>query len=225
MKCIKDFEHLYSITDCGKVYSHITNKFLKPHLNVGTGYFKVNLYKVGKQYTYPIHRLVALAYISPEQGKTWVNHKDGDKVNNSKENLEWCTAKENSTHAEQLGLVSYKTNSYSFSLATKVLQYLVDGWRRCDVAEALGLDRCAVNTIADAPSYYLEREHTGFDGTTKVGSKGISTFKVLEVCELLKANPTMANKKISDIVGCSSQTVWRIRNKKSYTTLTKNYTF
>lgn len=53
-----------------------------------------------------IHRLIALAYHYP--GPQWidldVNHKDGDKTNNHKDNLEWCTKGRNLKHAYETGL-------------------------------------------------------------------------------------------------------------------------
>ena len=53
-----------------------------------------------------VHRLVLLAFIGEHpEGKNIVNHKDGDKTNNSLENLEWVTSQENTQHAVDTGLL------------------------------------------------------------------------------------------------------------------------
>ena len=51
-----------------------------------------------------IHRAVALTFIPQIEGKPFINHKDGNKLNNNVSNLEWCTAKENVAHAIATGL-------------------------------------------------------------------------------------------------------------------------
>lgn len=57
---------------------------------------------------YPVHRLVALAFVPVVEGKKLVNHIDGDKHNNASTNLEWVTHAENMAHAIAHGLI--KTN-------------------------------------------------------------------------------------------------------------------
>ena len=49
-----------------------------------------------------VHRLVAQAFIPNLEGKPQVNHKDGNKQNNSITNLEWVTNEENCEHARRL---------------------------------------------------------------------------------------------------------------------------
>ena len=73
-------------------------RILKPHLNKTTGYYAVILRVNKKPTTRTIHRLVGLAHMPLVEGKTMINHKDGDKTNNHVDNLEWCNNSENIKH-------------------------------------------------------------------------------------------------------------------------------
>lgn len=100
-KKIKGFER-YSVSNLGNVRSDISGKILSQR-KASNGYLRVNL-RTGKiAYEKPtvvhVHRLVAEAFIPSIDGKTYVNHIDGNKQNNAVENLEWCTPQENSKHA------------------------------------------------------------------------------------------------------------------------------
>lgn len=94
MRDILDYEGLYSVTSCGRVYSYKSKRFLKLSKNKD-GYLKVNLYKNGKAKTCMIHRLVAETYIPNPSNLPQINHKDENKENNCINNLEWCDSKYN----------------------------------------------------------------------------------------------------------------------------------
>ena len=98
----------YSVTECGRVYRHsyvdkmnrlLKGRWIKPYIDSG-GYYYTRL----KKKHIAIHRLVAMAHLPNQDNKPEVNHKDGDKLNNNVENLEWVTASENSQHAYDSGL-------------------------------------------------------------------------------------------------------------------------
>ena len=66
---------------------------------------RIGLRKNKTTYTRYIHRLVAEAFIEkPMDEKVEVNHKDGNRANNTVENLEWLSHKQNVIHSfEELG--------------------------------------------------------------------------------------------------------------------------
>jgi len=69
------------------------------------GYLTVTLYNRGGRKKRRIHRLVALAFKPRVSGCNTVNHKDGNKLNNVADNLEWTTTAGNIKHAWASGLM------------------------------------------------------------------------------------------------------------------------
>jgi hypothetical protein len=92
---IKDFEN-YKISSLGRVQNINTGRMLK--LTTKGGYMFVGLSANCEGKTFPIHRLVALAFIENLENKPQVNHKDKNRSNNNVSNLEWSTALENNLH-------------------------------------------------------------------------------------------------------------------------------
>lgn len=62
---------------------------------IRSGYKVLVLRKNCKRKSKQIHRLVAETFVSNQENKPFVNHKDFNRLNNEAENLEWCTQKEN----------------------------------------------------------------------------------------------------------------------------------
>lgn len=102
---VKGYEGLYEVSNLGQVRSFYSGeaKILKPYVDKD-GYLCVHLHKNGKGYAKKVHRLVASAFIPNIGDKPQVNHIDGDKTNNTVDNLEWVTSKENMHHAWETGL-------------------------------------------------------------------------------------------------------------------------
>ena len=89
MKDIKGYEGIYKISEDGRVWSCYYKKFLSPFDN-GHGYLYVVLNKDYNKVKARIHRLVAEAYVPNPKNLPFVVHKDGNKLNNSADNLEWA---------------------------------------------------------------------------------------------------------------------------------------
>lgn len=99
-KDVKGFEGKYKISNLGRVMSlnyKNTGKtgFIKPVKNKD-GYLIVKIFS-DKRYTKSIHRLVGEAFI--EKPKLEINHLNGNKEDNSIDNLEWCTHAENERYS------------------------------------------------------------------------------------------------------------------------------
>lgn len=88
----------YSIDTNGVIYNDTRGTI--PKGRIKNGYHLICVQGNWK----PIHRYVAFAFIPLVEGKTLINHKDGNKSNNCVDNLEWCTHTENMRHARDTGL-------------------------------------------------------------------------------------------------------------------------
>lgn len=94
----------YMVYDDGRVWSNKTNRFLKGSI-CNAGYYTVTITPNKHKKTVMIHRVVGRLFVNGRtKERRFINHKDGDKLNNNASNLEWCTKSENSKHAYTLGL-------------------------------------------------------------------------------------------------------------------------
>jgi hypothetical protein len=121
---IKQFEGLYEVSSHGRLKAcpkTTSDGRRLPERIVGTtklksGYLQFKLYNDGFRININAHKLVAITFgliYWNEHSLTelQINHKDGNKENNSVSNLEACTPSENVLHAYRTGLKSYGRNN------------------------------------------------------------------------------------------------------------------
>lgn len=108
-KDIQGYEGLYQVSSLGQVRNVKTGRIrvLCKHRD---GYLKINLTKNGKTKTFMVHRLVANAFIPNKNNLPQVNHKDENKINNSVDNLEWCTAEYNTNYGSRTERATLNSN-------------------------------------------------------------------------------------------------------------------
>ena len=106
-KLIPGYENYY-IYDNGDVLNISTKKILKGSIGEH-GYKYYRLSKNNKKKMFYAHRLVAEAFLDNPNNLPVVNHKDGNKLNNNVDNLEWVFQTDNIKHAYQTNLIAPKT--------------------------------------------------------------------------------------------------------------------
>lgn len=100
---VDGYRNGYEISNLGRLRRSETGTILIGGLDKDGYRIHVLSYE-GKRKTVKRHRLVASAFLSSIPGKWEVNHKDGDKLNNHVENLEWVDSVDNNRHALKYGL-------------------------------------------------------------------------------------------------------------------------
>lgn len=109
----------YSINELGEVRNNKTNKILTPFINKRNGYKCIDLWENNKSTKYTIHRLVAEAFIPNPENKQTVDHKDGNRLNNSLNNLRWASYSEQNSRFETRGVRSQKIKVIHYNESRK----------------------------------------------------------------------------------------------------------
>jgi hypothetical protein len=104
----------YEVSDNGLIRNIKTGKIRKTFKGGTSPYLVTQLRDdSNKVKSFLVHRLVAISFISNPENKSQVNHKDGNKLNNSVENLEWVSPSENMQHALIIGVFKrYDNQTY-----------------------------------------------------------------------------------------------------------------
>ena len=173
-KDVVGYEGLYQVSNLGNVRS--VDRYIKTKgdaMRMARGmvlancfdgnYYHVLLHGNGKIKVCLIHRLVADAFIENPNNLPCVNHKDGNKLNNNVNNLEWCTPSYNSKHAFVTGLQKPVISHYRGIVAFKVNDgsFVGEYKSQHEAARVLGLNVahiCSVlrGRVSQTCGYYFE---------------------------------------------------------------------
>lgn len=138
-KEIEGYSGDYYVSNKGNIKSFKRNKFgkvIKPKVN--KGYCEVNLYKDGGCKTYSVHRFVAKAFVANPENKTNINHLDEDKLNNSSENLAWCTSKENANWGSRTEKIRNKLSKKVYQIEKMTNKKIATFNSTIEVSQKLG---------------------------------------------------------------------------------------
>lgn len=115
-------------------------------------YSEMSFQKDRKQYIKHIHVLLARAFIPNPMDKPEVNHIDGNKNNNSLDNLEWVTRRENNLHARRTGL--HKSDGdKAVSQYTKEGQYVASFKSISEASRKTGIGISGISSVARGQKY------------------------------------------------------------------------
>ena len=112
----------------------------------------------------PVHRLVADAFIPVVVGKDVINHIDGNKMNNSVNNLEYCTQSENVQHAIKNNFIPKGLSTYSGKFSPEERQHIKDMWdsgdySRREIAKMYNVSHTCINDIINDRYKYATKEN------------------------------------------------------------------
>lgn len=218
------------------MFNKNTGKWLKGSLDKD-GYLRYHLQREGvKSKTYRAHRLSMITFKFVEGfSELEVNHKDGDKLNNNIENLEWCSAQENIVHSIETELRDPKAKALiTIEECHAICKLLEDGYAPKMIAQkmfpedvnrfnSIILDiKRKRNWIDISSDYNVEAEY-------RYGASFRSNhtiWKLEEICEKIANGEKnkaiaidlfeVANKSNQDLIS-------GIKNKRKYTNVSKYF--
>lgn len=140
----------YEIDNLGNVYRKGNDEPLKP-FGDGRGYNRVDLMSDrNERISAKIHLIMAHTFLGKQKPGIIVNHKDGNKSNNSLNNLEYISQRENVAHAQRLikGMVYLDDESI-----TGILLLRNDGVPLQDIADEYNIPYHVVRDLVQGKTY------------------------------------------------------------------------
>ena len=213
----------YYIREDGNVRSP-KRESLKPKLT-NSGYRFIYIKINGDFKAMYLHRLVSEYFIkndNPEE-TFQVNHIDSDKLNNHYTNLEWVTPKQNIRHAMENGFDPRCAAKLSQEDVLRVCSLLQEGFRDCDISRLSGISSDTIYMVRSGNEW----QNISCNYIFPVKSRYCISISTVEwICRCLESNTPIKeilSKSKSKLVDTSLLN--SIRNRTSYTSISKAFTF
>lgn len=116
------------------------------------GYKRITISYRGEVVNKSVHSLVLETFVGTRPLGLQINHIDGDKQNNSIDNLEYVTASQNLKHAYSIGLKNQKRENHNRAKLTEKLvnnikTHIHMGIRNKDIAEKYNVSASLISCI------------------------------------------------------------------------------
>ena len=236
----------YAVNEKGEVMNLTNGNKLSP-IVFSSGYYMIGLYitnpekpeETGKQrlHKVPVHRMVAETFIPNPENKPEVNHKDGNKLNNSLENLEWVTHQENIHHSfyvlgHKNGPINNTDQTGENNAAAKYTN--VDIMKVCEllqqnkytVKEIAAMTGVSIGTIV---SIRVGKQWQHIAKNYKIPAiqrkERLDDDGIREICEYLAEDGSTSFNEIGKMFGVDRKTVERLYHKTTRWNIAKDYDF
>ena len=229
----------YEVNKEGEVRNIRTKRLLKPKI-VNSGYYVYQLHTLeGRIINLSMHRLIACLFIPIpirflKEGKDQMNlipnHKDGNKLNTTIDNLEWTDVGENTRHAFDTGLAdcSMGENSHLAKItneqAKEICELLSQKIRPTEVAEITGYPITTIRHIFSGESWKRLAKDYDFQKETKSLPNSISDDIIHTVCKLIMMD-RYTDSEIGRMVGLTARYVNDIHRGVRRADITSQYDF
>ena len=166
---IPGYDGIYQASSFGRIKSisrsvptkkgtqFVKERILKHSIN--KGYARISLSYKNIVYRKAVHFFVASCFLPNPESKKYINHKDGDKLNNKVDNLEWCTSSENEQHSyKSLGKInSHRKLSehdliYIKANAVKAKRYM-GGGNIAEIAKMFSVHKKTIHNVLNNKYY------------------------------------------------------------------------
>lgn len=230
-KTIPGIPERYEVSDLGEMRFEINGVVKLMKGQAFSGYSRISL-TVGpglKRKTFPLHRLVALAFLPNPENKKLVNHINGQRSDNRLENLEWVDHKENSKNAMNRGSNVRGENHPMAKLTDAQVEEIKELFRNGApklkvLAEQYGVTKTAISYIRRGTRDCRQVTKYGMAYLPEGGRKKTPHLSfnppetIIKIKELLALGKT--SKEIMEELSVSDGLVYRVKTGKRNPTQT-----
>lgn len=150
---IPGYEGYYRVSRDGEIFSIRRNKLLRQR-KTDDGYLRVTLTVNYTGKGYMVHRLVMMAFIGTRPADKEVNHINGNKADNRRENLEYLTRLEHAKHSHRVLGVKYShgdnhpSSKLNEDKVAEIKRLISEGVTFTEIGRKFGVHRTTIRAIA-----------------------------------------------------------------------------
>lgn len=206
----------YEITKSGLIYDLHRCKNMYPYV-AKRGYYNIRLQDDNNVSRLMLmHRLLALMFIPNPDNKPFVNHIDGNKLNNDLSNLEWVTMLGNHVHGREHNLL--KPSHITPDQALFICEQLDDGASVQELVDCYGFSYDAVRSIFRRESY--KDISKDFCFYVEHRDSPLTDDQVIQICNMI--NDGISTREIGEYFNISLDRIRRIRNGRNYSHISRS---